>query len=172
MHVSWVWILRALCLVGVALLLLTPLSTAFGPLPTELASVGGASPQSWRIETDAQRVRVLIVHMLTAAAGLLALLQLWLLVGRYARGDVFSAASVRTFARFAHALLLYWLALVLGRALVVVALTWDNPPGQRVLIVGLGSDDFVLLLFGAVLAAVAQVMRQAARMAEDVAGFV
>jgi cell division protein FtsX len=64
------------------------------------------------------------------------------------------------------------LAQVLGRALMSVALTLDNAPGQRVLSLSFGSDDFVLLLLGAVLVAVARVMVVAARAAEENRAFV
>lgn len=168
--VAWAWIVRLLCLVGVALLLATPLAMAFDTVPVSIGTGDGAL--TLRIETGAQRRRAVIVSLLPVLAGLYALGCLWRLFGRYARGEVFSATSVRWFARFAYGLLAYWFVHVANRALMSVALSWDNPSGQRVLLVGIGSDDYVLLLFGAVLAAVAKVMQQAARMAEDNAAIV
>jgi Protein of unknown function (DUF2975) len=169
---TWNLAIRLLCLVGAALLLAAPWSMAFDAHPMALATQGQSSNLNLGIETLAQRQRAVLVSLLPALAGLYALARLWQLFGRYARGEVFSAATVRVFAHFAYGLLAFWCVSVLGRGLMSVALTWDRPPGHRVLMLGLGSDDFVLLLFGVVLVAIAQVMRRAAQLAQDNAGFV
>ena len=160
---AWSLAVRLLCGIGAALLLVGPWSVAFDALPHPLSMQG---------ETAAQRQRAFVVSLLPALAGMYALMRLWQLFTRYARGEVFSAATARLFAHFAYGLLAFCLVTVLGRALMSVALSWDNPPGQRTLIVGLGSDDFVLLLFGVVLVAIAQVMWCAAQLAEYNGGFV
>lgn len=169
---AWNVAIRLLCLVGAALLLATPWSMAFDAHPMSLATEGQGPHLNLTIETLAQRQRAVLVSLLPALAGLYALARLWQLFARYAQGDVFGAVTVRVFAHFAYGLLAFWFISVLGRGLMSVALTWDRQPGQRVLLLGLGSDDFVLLLFGVVLVATAQVMRRAAKLAQDNAGFV
>ena len=169
---AWSLAVRLLCGIGAALLLVGPWSVAFDALPHQLSTQGAGGTFSWQIEAAAQRQRAFVVSLLPALAGMYALMRLWQLFTRYARGEVFSAATARLFAHFAYGLLAFCLVTVLGRALMSVALSWDNPPGQRTLIVGLGSDDFVLLLFGVVLVAIAEVMRRHAQLAEDNAGFV
>jgi hypothetical protein len=59
-----------------------------------------------------------------------------------------------------------------ARALMSVALTWDNAPGERVLRVSVDWNDFVLLLLGAALVAIARVMARASRVDEENRAFV
>ncbi len=165
-------LVRGLCLVGVVMLLSVPVSVLVAPdgvhplgLATQLG-LHGAVP------TVAARWRAAAVSLLPMAAGLFALWQLWRLFSLYQRGDVLSAGSVAVLGRFAWGVVGLALAQVLGRALMSVALTLDNAPGQRVLSLSFGSDDFVLLLLGAVLVAVARVMVVAARAAEENRAFV
>ena len=58
------------------------------------------------------------------------------------------------------------------RTAVGIALTLGNPPGQRLLVFTLSWNDYLSMLCGAVLLAVARVMADAVRLAEDNAGFV
>jgi hypothetical protein len=58
------------------------------------------------------------------------------------------------------------------RAGLGVALTLGNPPGQRLLVLNLSWNDYVAILCGAVLLAVAQVMSEAVRLAEENDSFV
>ena len=55
---------------------------------------------------------------------------------------------------------------------VSAVLTMHNPPGQRMLAFGLAWSDYMSVLLGLVLLAVARVMSDAVRAAEENAGFV
>ncbi|MBL0088647.1 MAG: DUF2975 domain-containing protein [Ideonella sp.] len=106
------------------------------------------------------------------ALGLYALWQLWCLFGEYSEGLVFGQAAQKHLRRFAWGILLMALATPFLRAAMGVALTLGNPPGQRLLALGFGWDDYVSILTGAVLLAVATVMTEAVRLAEENDGFV
>ena len=60
----------------------------------------------------------------------------------------------------------------LTRTASILVLTLGNAPGQRQLLINISSDDYMRVLFGAVLLAIATVMAEAVRVAEDHAGFV
>ena len=60
----------------------------------------------------------------------------------------------------------------LGHTLAILALTWGNPKGERQLWFGLSSDHYLSLLFGLLLLALAQVLHEAARVADENAEFV
>ncbi|WP_140630801.1 DUF2975 domain-containing protein [Methylibium rhizosphaerae] len=115
-----------------------------------------------------------------AAAALLPVLlvswfglwQVWQLFGGYARGEVFTTAAALRLRRLALVLMSLCLVKPLTGALMSVALTFNSPPGQRLLAVGLSSDDYLTLLMGAVLLAIASVMREAVRLAAENAEFV
>ena len=55
---------------------------------------------------------------------------------------------------------------------LVLLLTWDNPPGQRRLVLGFGWEDYLCLLFGGLLFAVSWAMVEATRIETENAGFV
>ena len=55
----------------------------------------------------------------------------------------------------------------LARTLTVLALTLGNPPGQRQLTIGLGSDEITSLIVGLLFFAFALVMQEALRLEED-----
>jgi hypothetical protein len=110
--------------------------------------------------------------LLPLGMSLLGLQRLWGLFGEYAQGRVFSHRALlylRDFARCIVALSI--ISPIYGAVLSVIA-TWANAPGTRELNLDVTSDDYVMLLFGAVLLAISSVMAEAARVAEDNEGFV
>lgn len=122
--------------------------------------------------TLATRARMAGSALPQVLIGLVLLWQLWALFGEYLRGAVFSARALRCLNRCAWLLLALSLAQPLSQALMSVAISWDNPPGQRVLMVTLTSNDYALVLGALVFIAIARVMTEAARLAEENEGFV
>ncbi|HEX2010954.1 MAG TPA: DUF2975 domain-containing protein [Roseateles sp.] len=110
--------------------------------------------------------------MLPGGVALLALWQLWSLFGCYARGELLTLRPAGHLRRLGLALIGLAAALPLGHTLTVLALTWGNPPGQRVLWFGLSSQHYLSLLFGLVLLALATVLAEAARVAREHSEFV
>lgn len=106
------------------------------------------------------------------ALGLYALWQLWRLFGAYGQGLAFAPATQGHLRRFAWALLAAALLAPLQRAWVGIALTLGNPPGQRLLVVSLSWNDYMAVLCAAVLLAIATVLAEAVRLAEENASFV
>ena len=98
--------------------------------------------------------------------------QLWRLFGHYAQGRALTTLAQQPLRRFAWALLLMAPAGPLFRAALGVVLTLGNPPGQRVLAIGISSNDYLLFLLGLVLLAIATVMAEAVRAAEENREFV
>lgn len=104
--------------------------------------------------------------------GLVALWHLWQLFGQYATGHVFGRGAQRHMRVFAGCMLGSAVLAPLLRAAVGVALTWGNPPGQRMLALTVSWNDYVAILCGAVMLAIALVMSQAVQLAEENDGFV
>ena len=103
---------------------------------------------------------------------LLGLQRLWRLFGEYAQARVFSQRALISLRGFARCVLAMGLVTPLYGALLSVIITWDRRPGTRELNLQFNSDDYAMLLIGAVLLAISSVMAEAARVAEDNAGFV
>jgi len=104
--------------------------------------------------------------------GLLALWHLWRLFGEYAAGRVFGRPAQQHIKAFAWCMLASALLAPLQRAAIGVALTLGNPPGERLLALSVSWSDYVAILCGAVLLAIAVVMSQAGQLAEENDGFV
>lgn len=168
---------RGLALLAAPLLAATPvlLLTA----PDALLAVGFSEMAGMNLQhlaqgglTLAARVRMAAVTLLPVGLGLALLWQLWSLFGEYLRGNVFGARALACLRRFAALLFALSLAQPLSQALMSVAVSWDNPPGQRQLVVMLSSNDYALVLGALVFMAIARVMTEAARVAEENEGFV
>ena len=110
--------------------------------------------------------------MLPAGIALLGLYRLWQLFGEYALGRVFSHRALVSLRGFARCLLATAFTSPIYGAVLSVIVTFDRKPGTRLLNLQFSSNDYTMLLIGAVLLAVASVMAEAARVAEDNAGFV
>jgi hypothetical protein len=119
------------------------------------------------------------IHLLAAAAtlpslgvGLFALLQLWRLFGAYGRGVVFGTEATLRLRRFGWALIATALLRPLTQTAVVLLLTLHNPPGQRHLVVTVDWQDYLALLFGGLLMAMAWAMAEASAIEQENASFV
>ena len=168
-----VWLVRLLALVGAAALLALPVLFWTDPGWVRDAAPGLAGLGEHPLVIDE---RALLFGALASLPGVLlglaALWWLWRLFGEYAAGRVFAPAAQRHLRGFAAALLASAVVTPLMRSAVGVALTLGNPPGQRVLVLSLSWNDYLSILCGAVLLAVALVMADAVRLAEDNEGFV
>lgn len=106
------------------------------------------------------------------AVALYGMWQLWELFGEYAQGRVFGSVAHGHLRRFAWAILVSALLTPFERAAIGIALTLGNPVGQRLLMLSITWNDYLTVLCGAVLLAVATVMSEAVRLAEENDGFV
>lgn len=164
-------LVRLLCLIGaLTLLLLPPL------LWTQPGWVAEMAQKEWGIKlvqlgVDA-RLAGLAASALPVGVGLWAMWEIWRLFGCYASGELLSLRPARHLRRLGLALVTLAVAMPLGRALTVLALTLGNPPGQRQLSFVLSSEHYLSLLFGLVLLAVSTVLVEAARVADENAEFV
>lgn len=165
-------VVQALVLAGAALLLAQPVLLLTASDWLDIFGIGSFLGLPNLPADAAGRWRTALVSLLPVGGGLYALLHLWRLFGEYGRGRVFGATAQDALVRFAWAVLLLALLLPLARGLMTVALSIGNPPGQRFLSISIAWFDCLHILFGAVLVAIARVMVEARRLADDNAGFV
>lgn len=166
------WV-RAMALVGGAALLLLTIGVWSSPdwiarLAANEAGLDGARI----VVTPGVQWAGWLVSMVPVGVGLFALHQVWHLFGLYGRGAIFTPGATARLRRLAWSLIGVAAAQVLARTATGLVLTMNNPPGQKVLLVGLSSHDYVLLLFGVLLLAIAWVMVEATRLAQENAEFV
>jgi hypothetical protein len=162
---------RVLVLVGAVALVL---STAWvwivpGHAHSQIKQVADVDVGQLALNT---RVACGLWTLLPVGIVLLGLRRLWLLFGEYALGRVFSQRALASLRGFARCVLASGIVAPLYGGVLSVIVTFDRVPGTRQLNLQLSSSDYETILLGAVLLAISTVMAEAARVAEDNAGFV
>ena len=160
-------VLGTLCLIGVS----TYLWTSSQWLQAVAAGPWGLGAFAVQLNLH-NRLLGAAASSLSLAASLYMLWQIWSLFGAYERGQVLTKAAVLRMRGVAIGMLALALAQPLSMTLIGLALTMDNPAGHRALVVGLSWNDYLTLLFGLVMLAIASVMAEAVAIADENAGFV
>ncbi len=126
----------------------------------------GASLESLPIAAWQHGLAVCI-SLLPVGAVAYALWRAYQCFSGFARGDVFSLATVQHLRGFAAGLLVASGAGVAVPTLIVLLLTLDAPAGGRVLTISLGSQQLLMLLFSGIVWQMGQTMTRAVEIAED-----
>lgn len=170
------WLVRLLILAGTALALWPPLSMAWADAAQMSRALGDGCGDLSRLlvgeVTPRIRLRLVAVTLPGTLLALAALWQLWRLFSHYGQGRVFGRQALAHLQRFGWLMVALALTGPLSNGLRSVALTLDNPPGQRHLVLSYSSNDYVLLLLALVFVAIARVMSEAVRVAEEHEQFV
>jgi DUF2975 family protein len=103
---------------------------------------------------------------------LFGLWQVRALFADFAAGRVFTLASARRLRDFAASVLAQAILGPISSTALLLAFTFDNPPGRRQLGIALSTNDYLALIIGGVLLAVAWVMVEATRIADEHASIV
>ena len=88
------------------------------------------------------------------------------------RGQVFAGQTARHVQRIGTGLLALAVANVVGNTVIIAALTWNNPVGQRSLAIGFGSTELLLLLAAGLMTLFGWIQSEAARLSAENEGFV
>jgi hypothetical protein len=165
------WIVRLLCLFGVVVIGTLPF--IFWADPIWVAEVAAKTWHLTTLQLDlGSRLWGLAAMLLPTSVSLFALWQMWSLFGCFAEGELLARRPAQHLRRLGLGVSSLALAQPLGHTLAILALTWGNPVGQRQLWFGLSSDHYLALLFGLLLLALAQVLHEAARVADENAEFI
>lgn len=97
-------------------------------------------------------------------------LRLWL--AACADGDTFHSDTARRVLRIGQGLLLLAVFEVLSHTAIILALTWNNPPGQRSLAITLDGTELFLLLSAGLLTLFGYIQSEAARLTAENREFV
>ncbi len=162
---------RWLSALGALTLLLLP--PVFWLQPDWVASVAQREWNLPMIQLDlGSRLAGLVASGVQALVGLWAMWEIWQLFGCFARGEVLAPRPTRHLHRLGRALVALAVAMPISNTLTVLALTWHNPPGHRQLVLNISGHDYMALLFGLVLLALATVLKEATRVAQEHAEFI
>ncbi len=114
----------------------------------------------------------LAIGSLPAGLFVYAMVRLAVLFGRFGKGRVLEAGNAVALSRIGWLFVAFGLASPVARALQSVALTIDNPPGQKQLAIGLDPGIFGALAAGAALVAFGLVLREAVRLSDENQDFI
>lgn len=115
----------------------------------------------------ATRLAGFAISMMPMAVLLYLLHQAYALFDSFRLGDVFNAMSPVRLRRIGLCMVALALLRPITATLLGLALTWSNPPGQRILSVAVSIDDYMIGAFGGLILAIGHVMVEAARIADD-----
>lgn len=141
--------------------------------PAQLATQAHLGPQA--IQTPPTEWQRLAGALLTGFALSFLLAALWQAhkgFALFAAGQHFSAEAVHRLKRFAGWILVAEIAALAVRTALSVLLTIDNPPGSRMLAIGISSEDLFSLFGAGVVWVMAAVIAQGHSLAEENAGYV
>ena len=113
-----------------------------------------------------------VISMIPGGLTMFALWNLRALFRLYARARLFTGENARRLQRFALAVLLLGALNPVCGAMISVALTFTNPPGQRVLSVTLDGSDMTTVFVGCVFLVIAWIMEEGRQLADEQAQIV
>ena len=105
-----------------------------------------------------------LVCMIPGSVTVYALLTLKELFKLYEKAVVFSASNVNCFRRLGYTLIFWVIAKLISKSLLSIVLSFNNPPGERQLVIGFGSTDIATLVIGAIVLVISWVMNEACKL--------
>lgn len=107
------------------------------------------------------------VSMVPMSVLLFMLRQTFELFDAYRRGEVFTDDAPRRLRHIGMSLMALAVLQPLSAALIGTIMTAANPPGQRILAIGIGLGDVLIGVAGGLVLAIGHVMVEAKRLADD-----
>lgn len=130
---------------------------------TELGTINIASLSF----TPLSKLLGCLISFLATGVIMYGILQFIALFKNYEAGEVFSLQNVRYYRRLGYSLFYFVIAKFISLPLMCMALTFQNPPGKRMVSVLFGSNDFLLLVTGGLVLLISWVMQEAYKIAEE-----
>ncbi len=96
-----------------------------------------------------------------------AFIKLRKLFSLYQQGVIFSVANADCYQSLAYALIYWAFSKLAFVPLISIVLSLNNPPGQKSLVVSIGSADLGNILIGAIVLLISWVMHEASVMEEE-----
>ncbi len=122
--------------------------------------------QPWQIISSA---------LYSVGATLVLVLGLWnlrLLFNNFKRGEFFGEPSTRALHVLSQVLLISAVLKCLSSAVLSVLLTWNNPAGEKALVICFGSNELWMLFIAATFLAITWTFKEGQKLAQENAEFV
>ncbi|MGH1446839.1 MAG: DUF2975 domain-containing protein [Cognatishimia sp.] len=115
---------------------------------------------------------ILAIEAIGVFLTLFVLWQMRALFALYMSGETLTERCAKRILRIGQGLVAVGCASFFSKTIVVLILTFHNPPGQRTLSISFGDGDLGFLLAGALIVVIGWVSKEAARAAEENKAFV
>ncbi|TMX46649.1 DUF2975 domain-containing protein [Photobacterium damselae] len=160
------------------LLFLTPIGVCYywltGQTPNDFLTMMGFVQTSIDIGSYTQqpltmmtRILAMISSLLLSGVILYALRVLIHLFKNYEQNEIFTLDNAKCYRKLGYSIF-YWVgsSVVYGTAMSVI-LSFNNPPGERLLTVTFAGIDFLTLIFGMIILIISWVMQEGFRIADE-----
>lgn len=108
-----------------------------------------------------------LVSLLPLAVVVFGLLSLRTLFVLYENGIIFAGENVRCFRRLGYAFIAWVFATILHTPLLSIVLTATNPPGEKALVLQVGSPHLTTLITGGIVLLIAWVMDEGRKLEDE-----
>lgn len=142
--------------------------------PREAAGYLGISPKLVLFSQGAVplHLRLLLALLPGIALVIVTATKIRALFNRFARGAILDQTNARLMSMIGRLIIAGGAVSMAQRTLLGLALTLDNPAGQKQLVISLSVNDFIIALFGLFVLAFAHVIGEGARLADENRTFV
>lgn len=128
-----------------------------------------AAQVRWSLLSEALAVglaAVMVALVVAVVPVLLRMLEAW------QQGLVLTLASAQALHRVGVLLVVFAVLRPVAKTLLGLILTLGNPPGQRMLLIGVSTDDVLVLVLSGLILVIGWVLLQASRIADEHAQFI
>ncbi len=108
-----------------------------------------------------------LVSLIPASVAIYGLSTLKKLFQLYTKAIVFSEKNADCFRRLGYTLIAWVFANMIFTTLISIVISYGNPPGERMMVVGFGTSEISTLIIGAIVVLVSWVMNEATKLEDE-----
>lgn len=113
------------------------------------------------------RVLSIVVSIVYSSILLFALKSLTQLFKNYQRGDIFTLKNAQLYQKLGYSVFYWVFGGIVYQAIMTVVLSFNNPPGQRILAITMTGVDILSLLIGFFVIMISWIMQEAYRITDE-----
>ncbi|MCL9780681.1 DUF2975 domain-containing protein [Vibrio sp. S4M6] len=113
------------------------------------------------------RLLAIIASLALSSILIYALWTLVKLFRHYEQGDIFSLENAKFYQKLGYSVFYWVIGSVVYKTVIILILSFNNPPGQRLLSISFGGADLLTLLFGLMVMIISWVMKEGYMIADE-----
>ncbi|CAK2462562.1 DUF2975 family protein [Vibrio crassostreae] len=117
--------------------------------------------------TMTTRIIAMFTSLAMSSVLMYALTVLIRLFRNYERGEIFSLENAMSYQKLGYSLFYWVLGSIIYGSLMSVILSFNNPPGERIFVIGFVGMDFLTLILGIIILIISWVMKEGYILADE-----